>query len=248
MGITITQAEECERRQPGESSRAFAAYLAYKGQGAGRSYAKVARELGKSKTLIDRWGSKYRWMQRIFAFERHEELQRQEADRKALLGMKIRHLSIARAAQEKIVQRLTSLDAEKIPLGDLPKWLAVAVTVERTAYGLDASMKMAAVEQGEIMRPEGSILDDRLRELSAIDRSLLRDIALKKMRIMALEAEVETGERETAAAAGIPIDVKAIAVFERPKPVKPEVKPDPADEVRQRDLNHPTRALAPSRF
>ena len=98
--------DQAEHRQLGESSRAFAAYLEYQAQGSGRSYAKVARELGKSKTLIDRWGSKYHWMQRISAFERDENVQRQEADREALLDMRNRHLSIARTAQEKIAQRL----------------------------------------------------------------------------------------------------------------------------------------------
>jgi hypothetical protein len=51
-------------RQPGESSPAYEAYLTYQEMGADRSSELVARKLGKSKTLTDRWCSQWKWVER----------------------------------------------------------------------------------------------------------------------------------------------------------------------------------------
>lgn len=56
-------------RQPGETSKAYAAFVAYRDLGGERSYAKVARQLGKSTTLLDRWGRQNDWQSRTAAWD-----------------------------------------------------------------------------------------------------------------------------------------------------------------------------------
>lgn len=56
-------------RQPKETAPAYQAFRTYLEQGPRRSTAAVARALGKSKTLIDRWSSRWRWVERVRAFD-----------------------------------------------------------------------------------------------------------------------------------------------------------------------------------
>jgi hypothetical protein len=56
-------------RLPEETDPAFRAFRCYLLLGGERSTARVARELGKSKTLMDRWSSKHRWVARAQAFD-----------------------------------------------------------------------------------------------------------------------------------------------------------------------------------
>lgn len=56
-------------RQPGETSKAYDAFVAYRDMGGDRSYAKVARQLGKSTTLLDRWGRQNDWPSRTAAWD-----------------------------------------------------------------------------------------------------------------------------------------------------------------------------------
>lgn len=59
-------------RQPKETPPAFEAFRLYLELGPARSTAKVARQLGKSKTLMDRWSSRDRWVARAAAWEAHQ--------------------------------------------------------------------------------------------------------------------------------------------------------------------------------
>lgn len=52
-------------RQERESPQAFQAFQIYLNFGVERSTAKVARTLGKSKCLIDRWSSRWKWVARV---------------------------------------------------------------------------------------------------------------------------------------------------------------------------------------
>ncbi len=56
-------------RWPKESPPAFAAFGIYRDMGRDRSCAKVGQELGKSKTLMDRWSRVNMWVARAQAFD-----------------------------------------------------------------------------------------------------------------------------------------------------------------------------------
>jgi hypothetical protein len=71
-------------RLSNESGKAFEAFCLYKNQGLYRSHVKVAAELGKSVTLMDRWATKYNWWERVMAYDAFLEQVREEARRQAV--------------------------------------------------------------------------------------------------------------------------------------------------------------------
>lgn len=66
-------------RWKGETRQAFQAFTAYLDAGMGRSNAKVARGLGKSTTIINRWSSRWYWVRRAEAYDAMLEQERVDA-------------------------------------------------------------------------------------------------------------------------------------------------------------------------
>jgi hypothetical protein len=227
-------------RQRGESAKAFAAWVLYRDMVDTRSYQKVAQELSKSDTLIKRWGTKWRWQERLNAFLASQDTARLECHRKAMEEMNSRHISTAILFQEKTVEKLQSVHINDLAPRDLPRWFEISVAVERSAYGLNPSTKLNAVEQMEFVRPEGSIVDDRIKALSVVDRALLRDLCLKYMQIIKVQATIAAEQRNT-----LP------TVAQNPLPPEISVEPAPirvADAGPKAPQQHPNTALGPSRF
>lgn len=67
-------------RQKGESAEAFYAFEVYLDQEPPRGTARVVSELGKSKTLIHRWSSRWAWRERARMWDVHkqEEIRRSQ--------------------------------------------------------------------------------------------------------------------------------------------------------------------------
>lgn len=70
-------------RQKGESAEAHYAFEIYLDQDAPRGTARVVSELGKSKTLIHRWSSRWAWRERARMWDVHkqEEVRRDQVKR-----------------------------------------------------------------------------------------------------------------------------------------------------------------------
>lgn len=141
-------------RLPKESIQAREAFLTYRDMGTDRSTAAVGRQLGKSKALMDRWSSTYRWVERVAAWDAHLEallVSKQEA---AVAEMARRHAERAKALQdipapllEELARRakggdlkreLRSLPVEDVldNLSKLGRTFKVGVDVERLAAGV----------------------------------------------------------------------------------------------------------------
>lgn len=65
-------------RQPGESRQAYANFVIYRDIGPSRSLAKAASETGKNRTTLSDQSAKYRWQDRVDAYDfemekRHHE-------------------------------------------------------------------------------------------------------------------------------------------------------------------------------
>lgn len=69
-------------RQPGESSPAHAAFLAYRDLGPARTFIAAARSLAKNERLIRRWAVRYRWRERVWAWEVAQSRQDEEVARR----------------------------------------------------------------------------------------------------------------------------------------------------------------------
>ncbi|MFE7276916.1 hypothetical protein [Streptomyces sp. NPDC057623] len=122
-------------RQEHESPAAFEAFAAYRGLGPARSVTKVARELGKSRTLVGRWSRRFAWVVRAAAFDRERDrlfIAEQAHARKEIAR---RHAKLAQAVQSKAVARLQTLDPRELSPSELLRYIQVAAEIERRAVG-----------------------------------------------------------------------------------------------------------------
>ncbi|MCL6442556.1 MAG: hypothetical protein K6T83_03695 [Alicyclobacillus sp.] len=122
-------------RQENESRQAFEAFATYRDMGAQRSIVKVARELGKSEALISRWSSTHEWVKRAEAYDAEMDRVFLKDQEKARRDMAERQARIAMMFQNKVVDRLRSLDPMELSPAELARWFDVAVKVERLARG-----------------------------------------------------------------------------------------------------------------
>lgn len=118
-------------RQKGESAQAYEAFVTYRDMGAERSLRAVSRQLGKSKTLIDRWSREKDWVERVRAYDNELE---KEARAKAIRGRKDmteRHIKIAMQVQKKALEALASLSVEDMSPKDVKEYIKMATDLER---------------------------------------------------------------------------------------------------------------------
>ncbi len=160
------------------------AFIAYRDMGAGRSYAKVAKGLGKSTTIVSRWGGQDNWPERASAWDAEQDRQLREEFSQATADVARAQaedaaqfrdalLAPARALRAKI-QR--AVDEGKDPfegmtVGELLRLSATAgrafaqvATVERLAHGLSTE-NVAGHDGGPLVPP--SVKDKSIEELEA---------------------------------------------------------------------------------
>lgn len=128
---------EIWERQPGESSKAYAAFCVYRDLGPERSLEKALQNLSKkrAKWQLWQWSSKHNWVARCQAYDDYIERRKREEKEKAILEMAERHARLAVAFQQKVVERLRELDPYQLSPSDLVKWLDVATKLERLSRG-----------------------------------------------------------------------------------------------------------------
>ncbi len=122
-------------RQPRESARAFEAFQKYRDMGPSRSVVKVGQECRKSESLLSRWSVKYRWVDRVQAYDAYMDSQQLEKQRQARLDMAVRHAQMARALQGKALERLKTLTPAELNVPDLLRYVVEASKLERLAMG-----------------------------------------------------------------------------------------------------------------
>lgn len=134
---------EAWERQPTESSVAWEAFLCYRNMGAKRSNAKVARQLGKSKQLIDRWSSHHKWVRRIEIYELEQEREyrlevaeyrRTMARRQAANALLLQDAAL-KALKKKFGDDLSKINAKSMKNGEILKYFVDASKIERAAMG-----------------------------------------------------------------------------------------------------------------
>jgi IS30 family transposase len=122
-------------RQRGESQKSYEAFSIYRDMGATRSIQKVAQKLTKSDALLRRWSSKWNWVERAKEYDAEIDRQyllEQEEERKK---MSERHAKQAMMFQNKILERLRTIDPNRLSPADLIRWFDIAVKIERLARG-----------------------------------------------------------------------------------------------------------------
>jgi len=143
-------------QQPGESSKAFRAFVVYRDMGTNRSLDKIpllildpaGKPLYKSSRYFHDWATKFTWTARVRAYDNHlDEIRRQAVEdeiRKEKADMRKTHRTIAKAMQDRIIARLmpdpkireTYMDPKEIKAGQIPAWVKVMTDLERTTMDM----------------------------------------------------------------------------------------------------------------
>lgn len=149
-------------RKKGESSEAYAAFKLYYKMGDKRSCVKVAKNLGRSTTLITGWCSKWDWVERARAYD--NELARQEFAEacNAVKKMNEQQAQIGLLIQKKALEALKEMKSKELYPKLLLQYLVQGAGLERKSRESDIDMKVN-IEQGEMnkMMEDGvQIIDD----------------------------------------------------------------------------------------
>ncbi len=122
-------------RQEDESAQAFQGFATYRDMGAERSLAKVAKKLGKSKALMERWSRHWQWGIRVDAWD--DELDRQscQALTKGITKMRKNHVDIAKAMLNKAFKALQNIPVDDMTSKDISTMVDVATKLERISRG-----------------------------------------------------------------------------------------------------------------
>ena len=123
-------------RQPGETEKAYEAFLIYKNQGPGRSQIEVARKLQKSTRLITSWVKRWDWKNRVTLFDRDVERKAKAEEEKARKDMIKRHIKYSLAVQSKAIQGLEKLKPEKMGAISVQALLDFGTKLERDSRAI----------------------------------------------------------------------------------------------------------------
>lgn len=130
-------------RQPGESSKAYTHFCLYRDMGLRRSIRQMPSVSGCTSVVrqLNRWSSRWRWVERCQAYDDHLEYQRrlqQEKERQAMLDrhakVALLGMNVAVKGLETLLTKVQSGEATVAP-GDLTRRLDTSVKVERLSRG-----------------------------------------------------------------------------------------------------------------
>jgi len=166
-------------RLPGESTKAYSAFAAYRDLGPDRSIAKAINASGKTTANLrqwEYWSSQHQWVDRASAYDDHgerrrlaqlEKERREMNERQAKIGVLGQNLAVK--AVEKLLAEVQS--GEKI-LGaaELARLLDVSAKLERLAHGESTDIHQAVGPGGGPVRLSIESVEQRSRE--AVEKSL----------------------------------------------------------------------------
>jgi hypothetical protein len=138
-------------RQPGETDRAWHAFVQYRDMGHNRTLAAVAKSLGKSNTVVERWSVRWSWRVRIAEWDREADKRSREADFEALKEMRARQLQIAT-----LMQGLGSLELQKLA-GRAQKTGELVITADQARAIVIEGVKLERLNRNE----PGEISEER---------------------------------------------------------------------------------------
>ena len=146
MTKKTTNPEQWEKQEH-ETSKAYAAFCAYRDMGTNRSLTKTVTaiygDLTHTKTTtkhrgLATWSSKYGWVARVEAYDVYLETKERYENEKAIKDMAKRHAQVSMLAMSKAVDRIKlvgSKDIEELTPKEALEYLKVSADLERKSRG-----------------------------------------------------------------------------------------------------------------
>ena len=163
-------------RQKGETPQAFEAFSIYRDMGSSRSTAKVGRKLGKSKNLMDRWSSRWEWVERARAYDNDLERQERAEAAKDLKEARKRQRKTGYFMQKKATEALDRLNVEDLDANAIIRLIVEGAKLERGNR----------LEEAGFLQPTGTPARSGQQGAAdgGIDWSKLTDADLRKLASM----------------------------------------------------------------
>ncbi|MFD4315010.1 hypothetical protein [Streptomyces sp. NPDC058548] len=190
--ITLDPSLDLWERQPKETPRKHGQFTTYRDLGRARTLTKAAERLTLAYGHVKNLAAEYRWRERAEGYDRHldriYEAEWLEERRKAGEN----DAKILGAAIGKLAQRLGTLDANQMSVGDFIRLLDVTMRQRRVLFG-DPTETIALTGQG------GSPLSVHLAEFSQMPpeqrRVRLADLAASvNRRLAAVDGTDDEGD------------------------------------------------------
>jgi transposase len=158
-------------KQRAESIEAHAAFLEYKAQkGPRRSIRDVAKTTGLGATTIYHWSARYRWVERVIAFENEKERVKDKVEFNEVAAMHKRHLKLTTGLQE-----LAALELKRL-LKDA-KLEQGSMGANNLSKVVDRAAKLERLIRGEVTERTESTLD--LSKLTLEEKQQLKALREK---------------------------------------------------------------------
>lgn len=142
--------EQPWERQDGESGQAYEAFAAYRDAGKSRTVSAVVKQLGKSRSLLDRWKTRWNWEDRVRAYDIHVEREAKEQAIKERKSMLKRHINIALNVQRKALEALDKLEVESMTPKDIKEYIRLATDLERLSRSFEEQKTEEAEAKNEV--------------------------------------------------------------------------------------------------
>ena len=150
-------------QQNGEGAKAFEAFCIYRDLGPSRSLAKVAKRLGKSNTLIERWSAAYDWVNRCNAWDLEQDRVARQQQLDEIKKMRKRHAAVAQKALEKIAEALEMIDTTRMGSAGMASLMETASKLERISRG-DVGDVIEERDGGQAIDPVQIYIPSNTRE------------------------------------------------------------------------------------
>lgn len=146
----------------GESSKAYEAFAIYRDMGIERGIRKVAKELGKSETLMARWSGQHKWVERAAAWDAEQDRVVREQQLLDIKNMRKRHAGLAEAMLIKAAKALKRIPDDEIKASDISRMVETASKLERISRG-DVGDVIEERSNGEVIDPVQIYIPDNKR-------------------------------------------------------------------------------------
>lgn len=155
---------------PEESAKAFEGFTTYLSMGSGRSLQKAADQLGKSKDLLERWSSKYFWVERCAIFDKEREMELLDDLKEVARKANLEHVKLAQEMVALGMARFKMIDKNNFRKSEIPIYEArllvqTGVQMERDGLGIADQIKVDLQSGGKaITGVVVEIIEPKIRE------------------------------------------------------------------------------------
>ncbi len=174
------QLAEAVGRLPGESAKAWAAFVAYRDLGPSRTLDAAGWQLHGAQTgrkrgatgRIRSWAKKWRWRERAAAWDAHTDVIRRQAATKRIIAEIENHAPFISLALAKLVERINNASAEELTLAQAITHLPILIKAQRAIYGVAGDVSKTQHEGS----PPGEPVQVAVREVIVRTRQDIEDL------------------------------------------------------------------------